>query len=124
MKLGEASNFEQMHRLRSDPAALLCDLGVSASAFDGLQFAQAFFAYDLTSENFGVVHTAAEDACRLVFFQNDGVFVHEDFNGILAGKRKVLSDLDGENDPSEFIDASDDSSRFHMDNFLRKFVFI
>ena len=57
---------------------------------------------------------AAENAGRFIFLQQDGVPVYEDFNSLLAGKRKGFSDFDGKNDSSEVIDASDDSSRFHV----------
>ena len=81
----------------------------SILTFDGFQFAETFFADDLTSEELGFVHASAENACGLVFFQNDGVLVHKNFNGILAAEREIFSDFDGKNDSSELVDASDDS---------------
>ncbi len=83
--------------------------GRSVFGFDGFQLRKTFFAHDLAPEKLCVIHTAAKDASGLIFFQNDGVFVYENFNGILTGEGEILSDFDGENDSSEFIDASDDS---------------
>ena len=83
-------------------------------SFSCLQVVETFFADELALVKLRVFSAAAENARRLVFFQYDGIFVYEDFNGILAGKRKILSDFDGKNDSSEVIDASDDSCGFHV----------
>ena len=77
--------------------------------YSRFQFTETFFADDFTLEKLCIVHASAENTSGFIFFQYDGIFIHEDFDRILAGKREIFSDFDGKNDSSEFINTSDDS---------------
>ena len=91
------------------------------TVFSVFQFRKAFFANDLSFKNLSFIQASAKNTRGLIFFQDDGIFVHKNFNGILCAERKIFSDFNGKNDSSEFINASDNSCRFHNGNSSGKF---
>ena len=74
-----------------------------------LELIEAICADTLAVEEDDVVRVIAENACRVIFLQNDAVIVGKDLNSILDLDIHGFSDLDRENDSAQFIHFSDHS---------------
>lgn len=71
-----------------------------------------------------VLGIVAENAGGLILLQDDGGSIYIDLQRVLFRDVQCAPELDGENDPAEFIDLSDNAGRFHSDtSFLEATMF-
>ena len=56
----------------------------------------------------------AENAGILVLGQDDLFAVHEDLQGVLLSDVQGATELDGDDDPAQFVNLAYDASGFHM----------
>ena len=75
----------------------------------GSQLSHAGLAYELTLIRNNVAGIAAENAGRMILFQNDAVILHENFDHILKIDIHRSAQFNGENDPSEGIELANDT---------------
>ena len=78
-----------------------------------LQFLEALGADVLSLEYRDILGAVTENAAGLILFQNDGRALHIDFQCILFRDVQCAAHFDRENDSTQFIDFSHDSSCFH-----------
>ena len=79
---------------------------LSISVFD---FLYAIFADELAVEALNVVSVAAENAGRLILFENNGFAIDIDFDSVLLRDVKRAAQLDGQNNSAELVDLSDNT---------------
>jgi hypothetical protein len=88
-------------------------------AFDFLlqipETADALAADILPIEAGNIPGRAAENAGRLVLLQHDPIAFHEDFQFVTLGNIQCAAQLNGQNDPAQIVDLSNDTSRLHVD---------
>jgi hypothetical protein len=76
-------------------------------------FADAARANILALEVLDVLSLAAEDAGGGVLFENNALSVYIDFQGVLLIDVQGPAQFHGQYHPTELIDLSDNSCRFH-----------
>ena len=82
--------------------------GFWAAALQVLQLLQALGADVLALELRDVLDGVAENTAGFVFFQNDGRALHIDLQCVLLRDIQRPPHLDGQHDPSQFVDLSHD----------------
>ena len=60
-----------------------------------------------------IVNVVAEYASGLILLKDYLIVIGENFDSVLGLYIQNVTDLDGKNDSSEFIDLTNNSSRFH-----------
>ena len=71
-------------------------------------------AYSLTRVFDDFLRISTEYAARRIFAENDVLSIEKHFNRITVINSERAAHLDGENDSSELVNFSDNSSTFHM----------
>ena len=79
-----------------------------------LQGLNALRANVFSTEHNDILCVVAENAGRLILFQNDRSSVHVDLQGILFGDVQGAAQFDRENNTAQLIDFSYDSGRLHF----------
>lgn len=78
-----------------------------------LELFQAVGADILALEVDDILSIGAEDAGRFVLFQDDGIALSINFDGISFGDVQGPAELDRDDQSSEVVKLSNDTSRFH-----------
>lgn len=86
-----------------------------------VEFREAGTADALVAVGEQVILRAAENAGGLVFAQDDVILLRRDFEQIVFLNIHCAPQLDGQNDPPEFINLTNDSC-LHMSRSLSLFV--
>lgn len=89
-----------------------------------LQLFQALAADVLPLVGDHIAGVVAEDAGGLILAQDDRVAIHIDLQGVALVNVQGAAQLDGKDDPTQFIDFSDNSGGFHVHfSFSQHFPF-
>ena len=80
----------------------------------GLDLIEAFVANAFALEADKVVRVITEETGGMVLFQDDGLFVHKDFDGVLDVDAKRSAQFDRDNDPTEGVHFPNNTRRFHV----------
>ena len=83
-----------------------------------LQFPHARCADILSLVRHNTLRIIAEYAGWCILFQNNGAAIHIDFKGVFFPDIQCASQFNGQNDPSQFVHFSDDTSRFQLRHIL------
>jgi hypothetical protein len=70
---------------------------------------ETFLANVLALEVYQIIRVIAEEAGRMILFQNDGLFVDEDFDGVLYVDTQCPAKFDGDYDPPEGVHFANDA---------------
>ena len=82
--------------------------------FQALQATQAIRTDTLPVEHHDVLIAITENAGRHILFENDAVALHEDLHPIADIDVQILPHFLGEHDTAQFVNALQNSGRFHI----------
>ena len=80
----------------------------------GLELIQAFVANVFALEAYEIIRVITEKTSGVILFQDNGLFVYEDFNGVLDINAQSPAEFDRDDYPTESIHFSNDARRFHV----------
>jgi hypothetical protein len=101
---------DKKNRPPAAPTACSCTRSTKADSLFSPKLLQTVGAYILTLIDHHVLGIIAENAGRLVLFQDNGSAVHIDLERVALRDVQGTAQLDGQHDASEFVYFTYDSS--------------